>query len=148
MSRYYSVEGNPITIDQLTSARADGDWERAARKTKVNDDTDVSTVWLGLDHSFSAGGPPIIFESMIFGGNLDQEQHRYSTMDEAHADHERLVEKVRTEAAEFADLAADPKVRDCVALIQEVLRRHQQTFDLGDYGTSDLYGALVKVVEK
>jgi hypothetical protein len=25
----------------------------------------VSTVWLGLDHSFGRGGPPTIFETMV-----------------------------------------------------------------------------------
>ena len=26
----------------------------------------VSTVWLGLDHNFAFGGPPVIFETMVF----------------------------------------------------------------------------------
>ena len=50
----------------------------------------VSTVWLGLDHSFSGRGR-LIFETMVFGGALDQEQERYATEDEARAGHARWV---------------------------------------------------------
>lgn len=51
----------------------------------------VSTVFLGLDHSFS-GGPPLIFETMIFGGPNDGYQNRYSTWDEAVAGHKSAIE--------------------------------------------------------
>lgn len=37
----------------------------------------VSTVFLGIDHSFG-DGPPVLWETMIFGGPLDQEQDRCS----------------------------------------------------------------------
>ena len=30
----------------------------------------VSTVFLGLDHSWG-GGPPLLFETMVFGGSFD-----------------------------------------------------------------------------
>ena len=55
----------------------------------------VSTVFLGVDHSFHDEGPPLLFESMVFGGPLDQEQRRYSTWDEAEAGHAELVEQVQ-----------------------------------------------------
>ena len=42
----------------------------------------LSTVFLGLDHSFGRG-PPLLYETMIFGGEHDQEQWRYSTHEEA-----------------------------------------------------------------
>ena len=42
----------------------------------------VSTVFLGIDHSFG-GGDPVLFETMIFGGEHDQRQERYCTWDEA-----------------------------------------------------------------
>lgn len=54
-------------------------------------DADVSTVFLGLDHSFRLAGPPLLFETMVFGGDLDERQWRYSTWDEAVAGHERVV---------------------------------------------------------
>ena len=42
----------------------------------------VSTVFLGLDHSFW-GGNPVLFETMIFDGVHDQYQERYETYDDA-----------------------------------------------------------------
>lgn len=52
---------------------------------------DVSTVFLGLDHSFG-GEPPMLFETMIFGGDHDQYQDRYSTWDEAEEGHKLACE--------------------------------------------------------
>ena len=51
----------------------------------------VSTVFLGLDHSFG-GATPILWETMVFGGAHDQYQERYATRDEALAGHQKAVE--------------------------------------------------------
>ncbi len=51
----------------------------------------VSTVWLGMDHSFLSYGPPRIYESLVFGGPCDGNMDRYSTRAEAEAGHERMV---------------------------------------------------------
>lgn len=50
----------------------------------------VSTVFLGLNHSFG-GEVPILFETMIFGGEHDELQARYSTRAEAEQGHEDVV---------------------------------------------------------
>lgn len=55
---------------------------------------EVSTVWLGLNHNYGSGRP-LIFETMVFGGELDNEMDRYSTLDEAIAGHQRMVERVQ-----------------------------------------------------
>lgn len=60
--------------------------ERHVAKTEAGD-VKVSTVFLGLDHSFGEG-PPLLFETMIFGGDHDEEMWRYSTWDEAEQGHE------------------------------------------------------------
>jgi hypothetical protein len=57
---------------------------------------EVSTVFLSLNHSF-ANGPPLVFETMVFGGPLDGQQDRYSTRADALAGHARMVELVRAE---------------------------------------------------
>lgn len=51
----------------------------------------VSTVFLGLDRRFVGGGPPLLFETMVFGGERDGAQWRYSTWDEAVAGHDAAV---------------------------------------------------------
>jgi len=52
----------------------------------------VSTVFLGLDHGW--GGRPLLFETMVFGGNNWDECERYSTWEEAEQGHQRMVQRV------------------------------------------------------
>jgi hypothetical protein len=54
----------------------------------------ISTVFLGIDHQFF-GGKPLLFETMIFGGQHDKYQNRCSTWDEAEKMHEEAVTLVR-----------------------------------------------------
>lgn len=53
----------------------------------------VSTIFLGIDHSFY-GGNPILFETMIFGHYDDLYQTRYHTWEESVKGHIVAVEKV------------------------------------------------------
>jgi hypothetical protein len=64
------------------------------RTTEISDEIRVSTVWLGLNHRWSPG-PPLIWETMIFGGEHDDCQWRYSTRQSALDDHERIVAAIR-----------------------------------------------------
>ena len=57
-------------------------------------DAEVSTVFLGLDHQFG-DGPPILFETMIFGGAHDMHQDRCSTWQQAEAMHAKACALVR-----------------------------------------------------
>lgn len=66
-------------------------------ETKI-DNVGVSTIFLGLDHNHSGYGPPILFETMIFGGKFDQECERYSTYEEAEKGHQAMVELVKNES--------------------------------------------------
>ena len=53
----------------------------------------VSTVWLGLDHSFG-GGKPLIYETMVFRGSSgDIDMKRYSTRKEAVEGHRQMFLK-------------------------------------------------------
>lgn len=54
----------------------------------------ISTVFLGIDHSFG-GKVPLVFETMVFGGELDGLMERYSTWDQAETGHKIMVEKVK-----------------------------------------------------
>src|SRR5690606_15935421 len=69
--------------------------DRCVDRTLVFSNVLVSTVFLGLDHSFSDNDPPLIFETMVFGGPLDGDQIRYSTWEQAQSGHDFMVSKVR-----------------------------------------------------
>ena len=59
----------------------------------------ISTVFLGMDHSFdrhnkSINHKPILFETMIFGGEHNDFQARYHTYDEAIEGHQYALNLV------------------------------------------------------
>jgi hypothetical protein len=86
--RYY-------TPDEMPSPRYDdGGDRRFILRTEIGD-ASVSTVFLSLDHNWDPAGPPLIYETMVFGGPLDQEQWRYSTKAEATKGHAAVCEQVR-----------------------------------------------------
>lgn len=93
----YDRQGHAITFDQWTQLYAQADY-KILTKTDIGG-VKVSTVWLGLDHAY-LGEPPLIFETMVFGGTLDQEQARYTTEAQAFAGHGEMCERVRAEQAE------------------------------------------------
>jgi len=60
------------------------------QKTTLDSGVEISTVWLGINHAFGQGDP-IIFETMIFGGPLNEQMWRYRTEAEAIAGHWQAV---------------------------------------------------------
>lgn len=55
----------------------------------------VSTVFLTVDHGFGRGAP-VLFETMVFGGDHDGEQWRYRSWDDAEAGHRAVVDALRS----------------------------------------------------
>jgi len=94
MSDYYDMAGESITQDEWIRTSFD---DRRVALDEL-DGGRVSTVHLGLDHAFG-GGPPLIFETMCFDGEHDEEQWRYSTLAEARAGHARAVALVKGDDA-------------------------------------------------
>lgn len=93
-------------------------WFESANRHVANDEVGpirVSTVFLGLDHSFRDiyGGDrePILWETMIFGvpGKLNGYQCRYASYDDAVRGHAEAVEQARKAlATPEAFVARDP----------------------------------------
>lgn len=56
----------------------------------------VSTVFLGLDHNYSEEGPPILWETMVFGGPHDQSwaERCSGSREQAEAMHARMARRV------------------------------------------------------
>lgn len=73
-------------------------WIGKILKIKNFEPVRVSTIFLGLDHSWG-NSQPLLFETMVFGGPLDQEQDRYSTWEEAESGHKTMVERVKSAKA-------------------------------------------------
>lgn len=93
--KYILVDRKPVPADLMTWASFFGSADRIVAKSQFGD-VGVSTVFLGLDHRFGDSGPPLIFETMIFGGPHSDYQTRCSTWEEAEEMHRVacvLVEK-------------------------------------------------------
>lgn len=71
--------------------------DRIVAKTLVGN-ANISTVFLGIDHNWG-DGPPLLFETMIFGGVHDDYQVRSSTWRQAEYEHEKACSLVRESSA-------------------------------------------------
>lgn len=69
--------------------------KRTLKKTKIASSL-ISTVFLGIDHDFTGLGPPVLFETMIFGGPEDGYQTRYRNYFEAMIGHNEAVHMVQS----------------------------------------------------
>lgn len=85
----------PVPCDLMTWAK----WfEKRETRIVAQDqigEVKVSTVFLGLDHNWG-DGPPVLWETMIFGGPHDEYQERYTSHDEAVAGHTKALELVKS----------------------------------------------------
>lgn len=91
---YILVNKEPVQVEDVeTWAMMFETSERIIAKTYI-ENVHISTVFLGLDHGFGRGRP-ILFETMIFGGELDGYQERYATYFDAEIGHLEAVQKVR-----------------------------------------------------
>jgi hypothetical protein len=96
---YYMLDENHVPV-RLPGDHAawpknvDAEEQRRVARTRLNGYT-VSTVFLGIDHNHGSSGPPILFETMVFGGNQESEyQVRTSTWADAQAEHGAACERV------------------------------------------------------
>lgn len=74
-----------------------GRWlEQADRRVDWtgNKDRYVSTVFLGLDHRYFGGGPPMVFETMVFVNGEFEDCVRYASWDDAEAGHKAMCARV------------------------------------------------------
>jgi len=92
--RYIEIDGKPVLEPDLLKWGAwMGKAERTVEKTVI-DGVMISTVFLGLDYNFRDYGELLIYETMAFGGPLDEIQRRYSTREFAERGHWRVVTEV------------------------------------------------------
>lgn len=125
MDLYFNRQGEPIDLDAWSTLFNDWDYRQIA-DTQV-EGFRVSTVWLGIDHGWREDMPPIIFETMVFGDEVEMEifgrtqtvhvsadefSRRYSTEPEARLGHSEVCDEIR---ALFAGADA----------VEDVTRKHE-----------------------
>lgn len=97
---YYSPQGEPMEMmewAELFESRfedmAPESWWR--KQSVLDDQLNVSTVWIGIDQSFGLAAEPQLWETMIFGGEHDDCCWRYPSRVAALDDHERILTALR-----------------------------------------------------
>lgn len=95
---HYILEGKtPRLADPMEWAKWFGTTDRHIGNDVIGG-VRISTVFLGVDHKWE-DGPPLLFETMIFGGPHGEYQTRSSTWDEAEQQHAVAVALVKSTAA-------------------------------------------------
>jgi hypothetical protein len=92
---YYDKDGLPISMYSWGLLMENLTY-RVVKQEELVDRRWVSTVWLGIDHSFG-GKKKLLFETMVFdheGGNDILECYRWSTLAEAQRGHAETVEEL------------------------------------------------------
>lgn len=102
--RYYDRRGNPISLAEFVELSQNRKINYKDIKSDVINNHLVSTIWLGIDHSFFNSEKPLIFETMIFkikdgniewdNASLDYYQKRYSTEEQALEGHKEAIKYV------------------------------------------------------
>lgn len=97
MEYYMLVNGKIVGTDDVIEW---GRWfenieNRIVEQTEI-DGVRVSTIFLGIDHSFNFGKrKALLCETMVFGGDHDDYQERYATLGEAKQRHAAIVDAIR-----------------------------------------------------
>ena len=95
MNNWYILEGKkPVKCDDITEWGKQMKYVNRIVSQTIYGDVKVSTVFLGIDDNYGFG-KPMIFETMIFGGEHDMYIEKYSTWDEAVKGHEKACNLVK-----------------------------------------------------
>lgn len=102
---HYILMGRlPVAVDLLTWA----EWFGVSDNRRVGfdriGDVEVSTVFLGINMNWRCNGDPVLFETMIFRGPLDQDTWRYATYDQAERGHQEAVTQAKIAAAQIKSI--------------------------------------------
>lgn len=92
---YFDKNGKPITLERWAKLLEDPTYKIIKQEVLPNG-MFVSTVWLGLNHSFFENISPLMFETMVFQkkGEWDEkDMQRYATLAKAKKGHKELVKK-------------------------------------------------------
>lgn len=93
IGQYILVGRTPVLCNDMIQW---GMWmqntDRHIAQTYING-IHISTIFLGLDSGYG-DDRPVLFETMVFGGSLDEAMNRYRTWEEAEEGHTIMVQLV------------------------------------------------------
>lgn len=147
MGVFYKLENRQVVPSDLYAWAASREDPKGYRVAETYiDDVRVSTVFLGVDHSFD-GGPPLLFETMVFGGPLDEEQERCSTWAQAEAMHAAMCDRVRASFTTSGAHETSPERRMEREALLAVIASLDRTIAFANAGTAALSKLIREGVE-
>jgi hypothetical protein len=96
--KYYVLDehNGVVECDLITWGRFFEKMEnRLVAYTEITSEINVSTIFIGIDHRMCGKGPPVLFETMVFGGEFDGYDYRYTSWDDAETGHKMMVARAR-----------------------------------------------------
>lgn len=90
----FDRQGRPINVGQWMTLHADLAYLHV-RASAVCEDVHVSTVWTGFASGWDENRQPLIFETMVFGGPMDEYAWKWATEADAIIGHDAVVDAVR-----------------------------------------------------
>jgi hypothetical protein len=133
VSRFFKLVGKvavPVSSEEYFQWIM-GDPDHGSRKVRADgflsgsESIQVSTVFImGINHRWMNEAEPLLFETMVFGGTMDQAQWRYSTWEKAEAGHQMVIEKLLQEMPHLTKVAevvepAPPRLTRYERIIRE-----------------------------
>lgn len=100
MSKWYILNktNKPVAKPVLEAAKwLENNPSRKIVKRDEIGDILVSTVFLGLNHAWLDEQTPVLWETMIFGGEHDQYQERYTSHEDALEGHKKALTLITKE---------------------------------------------------
>lgn len=108
MQLYWKLaeNGEPIPVpddDVIEWARWLQNNRRVAEDFVFGEDGSyVSTVFLGVNHNFG-DGPPVLWETMVFGGPHHEEMARYTSREAALIGHQTMLDLLKNDEGTLRD---------------------------------------------
>jgi hypothetical protein len=99
MSRYFILRNGEV-VEEPDHAQWSHWYQSSYDRVRCVAETEVKygsvvTTFLAVDMTLSKGVPPLLFETRVKGGWLDDEWERYPTLEAAKAGHNAWVARVR-----------------------------------------------------
>lgn len=94
---WYGFDGKPLSHADGGRLLADIE-SRLVAEDVVRDGVElalVTTLFTVTDHGTMEGGPPVLWETAVFGGPMDHYVEHYATSEEAERRHAEIVQKIR-----------------------------------------------------
>jgi hypothetical protein len=129
MFPYYILDkktGEIKTVSMFEWSAWFEDVENRRIEVTEEDDFRVSTVFIGIDHSYGIGDQALLYETCVLEGppTVQGKLYRYATMSEAKAGHWAIVGLLRGTSADFESLG-EPSIMNLVTDILDSLAKEE-----------------------